>query len=227
MLNYPKPKAILFDWDNTLADTWPIIHEALHAAFTAMGHTPWTMEETKQNTHFSLRDAFPKRFGDRWEEARDVYIKTFRSMHLEKIGILPGAVEVLDYLRGTDVFLGVVSNKTGAYLRDEVAHLNWGKYFDTVIGAMDAKTDKPSAEPLLLALKDSFIAPGEEVWLVGDAVTDIECAFNAGCTPLFYGPYDVPLGYAESHPHRVEKLNHLRHARDHVELLAFFKEVGL
>ena len=227
MLTYPKPTAVLFDWDNTLADTWPIIHEALHATFTAMGHKPWTIEETKQNTHFSLRDAFPKMFGARWEEAREVYFGTFLRVHLEKLAIMPQAVEMLEYLRNTGVFMGVVSNKTGKYLREEVTYLGWDKYFDTVIGATDAPTDKPTAAPLLLALKDSGIEPDARVWMVGDAITDIECAFNAGCTPVFYGPYPVPLGYSQTHPHREPSLKTLRHVVDHNELLQLFKEVGL
>ena len=227
MLTYPKPQAVLFDWDNTLADTWAIIHEALHVTFTTMGHKPWTVEETKQNTHFSLRDAFPKMFGERWEEARDIYINTFLKVHLEKLNILPQAEEVLKFLRTAGLFMGVVSNKTGRYLREEVTYLGWDKYFDVVIGATDAESDKPSAAPLLLALKDSGIKPSEKVWMIGDAITDIECAFNAGCTPLFYGPYPVPLGYAQTHPHRKQYLKNLRHVIDHGELLLLFKEVGL
>jgi phosphoglycolate phosphatase len=227
MLTYTKPKAVLFDWDNTLADTWPIIHEALHATFTAMGHQPWTIEQTKQNTHFSLRDAFPEMFGERWQEAREIYYDTFLKVHLEKLAILPQAVEVLEFLRSTGVFMGVVSNKTGKYLREEVEYLGWQKYFDVVIGATDAPTDKPTAAPLLLALKNSGISPASDVWLVGDAITDVECAFNAGCTPVFYGPYSLPLGYTDSHPHRAEDIKHMRHVKDHAALLQLFKEVGL
>lgn len=221
MLTYPKPKAVLFDWDNTLADTWPIIHEALHATFTAMGQKPWTIEQTKQNTHFSLRDAFPTLFGERWQEAREIYYTTFLRVHLDKLAILPQAVEVLEFLRSTGVFMGVVSNKTGKYLREEVAHLGWQKYFDVVVGATDAVSDKPTAAPLLLALENSGISPAQEVWLVGDAITDIECAFNASCTPLFYGPYPIPSECSESHA------KYLRHVKDHGELLQLLKKVGL
>jgi phosphoglycolate phosphatase len=39
-----KPKAILFDWDNTLADTWPTIHQAMSETFAAMGQEPWSSD---------------------------------------------------------------------------------------------------------------------------------------------------------------------------------------
>ena len=37
---HAKPPAIIFDWDNTLVDSWDTIHEALVITFAAMGHKP-------------------------------------------------------------------------------------------------------------------------------------------------------------------------------------------
>ena len=34
------PRAILFDWDNTLVNTWPTIVECYHDTFTALGLPP-------------------------------------------------------------------------------------------------------------------------------------------------------------------------------------------
>ena len=64
------PKALLFDWDNTLVESWDAIHHALVVTFEAMGHEPWSLDETKARVRRSLRDAFPALFGTRWEEAR-------------------------------------------------------------------------------------------------------------------------------------------------------------
>jgi len=35
-----RPHAILFDWDNTLVDSWGTIHEALNAVMVAMDEPP-------------------------------------------------------------------------------------------------------------------------------------------------------------------------------------------
>ena len=67
------PQAVLFDWDNTLVDTWPVIHEAMNTTLAAMGHPQWRMEETKDRVRLALREAFPPMFGDRWEDARDIF----------------------------------------------------------------------------------------------------------------------------------------------------------
>ena len=66
----PKPKALVFDWDNTLVDSWGTIHAALAETFEAMGHVPWTLEETRQRVRYSMRESFPKLFGDEMTEAK-------------------------------------------------------------------------------------------------------------------------------------------------------------
>jgi len=52
-----RPKALLFDWDNTLVNTWPAIHDANNYTLVAMGHEPWTFEETLQRVRKSMRDS--------------------------------------------------------------------------------------------------------------------------------------------------------------------------
>src|SRR3954453_5361092 len=65
-----RPHAILFDWDNTLVDSWATIHEALNVVMAAMGSPLWSLQETKQRVRLSLRESFPLHFGERWEEAK-------------------------------------------------------------------------------------------------------------------------------------------------------------
>jgi phosphoglycolate phosphatase len=181
-----RPRALLFDWDNTLVDTWETIHHALLVTLTAMGHEPWTMAQTKLRVARSLRDSFPQLFGARWEEARKLYLDTFLSVHLERLEPMAGATAMLQAL-GTDGFsLGVVSNKTGDVLRREADHLGWTKYFRRLVGAGDAALDKPDAAPMLLALDGSGIG-SDAAWYVGDTALDMECAKNAGCRSVLIG----------------------------------------
>ena len=44
----PKPRAILFDWDNTLVDSWTTINEAHNFLMRAMGMPEWSIEETRE-----------------------------------------------------------------------------------------------------------------------------------------------------------------------------------
>ena len=181
------PRAILFDWDNTLVDTWATIHEALNFLMRVMDRPEWSLADTREKVRLSLREAFPLHFGERWEEARDIYLERFRAIHLERLAPLPGREAMLRNLAGQGVYLGVVSNKTGDLLRREVARLGWADFFGGIIGAGDAPLDKPAREPVHLALAQSGVPAGDEVWFVGDTAVDMECAGNSGCVPVFLG----------------------------------------
>jgi len=181
------PRAILFDWDNTLVDSWTTIHEALNIAMATMGKPAWSFEETRARVRLSLRESFPIHFGDRWQEARGIYLDAFRAIHLERLNPLPGRGKLLQSLTTAGIYLGVVSNKTGGLLRREVEALGWSAFFGGVVGAGDAALDKPDAAPVALALMASGTQAGEAVWLVGDTGVDMECAHNSGCVPVLLG----------------------------------------
>ena len=185
-----RPRAILFDWDNTLVDSWAVIHEALVVTFEAMGHVPWTLDETKLRVRHSLRDAFPRLFGPRWEEARRLYLDAFTAIHLQRLTALEGAEAMLAALAQDSYYLAVVSNKTGPFLRREAEHLGWSRYFRTVVGAGDASADKPDPAVVEAALAGSGIGPAE-AWLVGDTALDVECATAAGCVPVLISSFAV------------------------------------
>lgn len=187
-----KPRAILFDWDNTLVNSWPKIHEALNHCLAEMGHEAWSLEKVKSQVKQSMRDAFPTLFGDRWEEAAHIYQTYYRAIHLDGLEPLAGAVPLLDWLRAQPVYVAVVSNKRGPSLRKECEKLGWNHYFDRIIGADDAARDKPDVAPALMALDESAITqPDASVWFVGDTTVDLECAANLKATAVLYG--DVPL----------------------------------
>jgi phosphoglycolate phosphatase len=184
------PRAILFDWDNTLVDSWATIHEALNFLMRAMDKPEWSLADTKTKVRLSLRDAFPLHFGERWEEARDIYLERFRSIHLDRLTPLAGRETMLQRLAAQGIYLGVVSNKTGELLRREVARLGWTALFGNVVGAGDALLDKPACDPVHLALAPSGVAAGDEVWFVGDTAIDMECAKNSGCIAVLLGSYE-------------------------------------
>jgi phosphoglycolate phosphatase len=200
MPEFGRPQAILFDWDNTLVDSWAVIHEALNHVMAAMDKPPWSMAETRARVRLSLRESFPLHFGNRWEEARGIYLDRFRAIHLDRLTALPGCADLLEALAGDGIFLGVVSNKTGALLRLEARQLGWSRHFGGIVGAGDATADKPHPAPVRLALEASGIAAGEGVWFVGDTDVDMVCAGNAGCVPVLLGGEPLPEDFAQGAP---------------------------
>jgi phosphoglycolate phosphatase len=179
-----SPSALLFDWDNTLVDTWTVIHAALEPTFTAMGVPPWTLEECRQRVRGSARDEFPRLFGERSGEAIRLFYERFEETHLALLHELPDAGALLAGLADAGFRLGVVSNKHGPILRKEVAHLDWDRHFQRLVGATDAPRDKPAPDPVYLALDRTGPPAAEEVWFVGDTDIDMLCAVRAGCVPV-------------------------------------------
>jgi len=181
------PRAVLFDWDNTLVTNWRCVHAAVNAALESFDLRPWTLEESYQRIRHSLRDSFPIIFGDDWPRAREIFYAHFEAHHLDYLEPLAGAADLLAGLRARGIYLAVVSNKTGRFLRAEAAHLGWDGLFGALVGATDAPVDKPAVEPVRLALAPSGLVPGRDVWFIGDADVDMECAHRAACLPILVG----------------------------------------
>lgn len=191
----PSPRAIIFDWDNTLVDTWPNIVHTMNVTLVAMGQAPWTAAEAKQRIARSLRESFPELFGDRWEQARDVFYAELERAHLDMLAPLPGSAETLAHFAAQGVPMAVVSNKTSVYLHREVAHLGWGKYFGAVFGAGDMPHDKPAPDAVFRFLERAGLAPGNDIWFVGDSPVDVEAAHAAGCAPVFVRGAETELPF--------------------------------
>ncbi|MBU6141193.1 MAG: HAD hydrolase-like protein [Proteobacteria bacterium] len=190
-LKLPKPKAVIFDWDNTLVDTWPLIHLAIDTTMEAMGKERWGLEKVRNNVHKSMRESFPEIFGTNWEEAGEIYKNTYRSVHLDKLRLLPNTLELVSKLEEQGIIQFIVSNKIGATLRKEVEKIGIEKKFFAIVGSLDSSRDKPSKDPVDLALLGSDLDPAkDEIWFIGDTIADIECALNSGCRPILYAHPD-------------------------------------
>jgi phosphoglycolate phosphatase len=186
------PKAILFDWDNTLVDTWPLIHGGMQFVFENRGLIPWTLNEVKDRCHESAREAFPKLFPDDWQSASDDFYGYVRARHLDDLVLLPFAKELIESLSLLGIPLGLVSNKTKDLLVKEVEHLGFSKHFGAVVGAGDAVRDKPDSAPIVLALEQLGVKPSADVLMIGDTPADWKAAKAAGTHAIGIGAACMP-----------------------------------
>ena len=180
-----SPKAILFDWDNTLVNNWEPIFIAYKKTLKSLGLKNKSRSETLKNAKYSLRETFPKVFKDDWKKAKKIFYVVFKKIHLKKIKPMPKAEKILKIIKKKKITCGVISNKDGDLLRKEINKLGWKKYFHVLVGANEAKKDKPSKFPLLLALKKISLKPNKNIWYVGDNEIDVEFAKKNKCSSIF------------------------------------------
>lgn len=225
MTNSKLPKAVIFDWDNTLVDSWPLIHNAINATMEKMGKELWSLDKVKNDVHASMRESFPKIFGDKWQEAGEIYKSSYRSQHLEKMQFLPCALDLLDWLHKKNILLIIISNKIGNTLRIEADNLKIADKFYSLVGSTDAEFDKPHIAPVDLALQGSNLDPKKDlIWFIGDTITDVECAINSGCQPILYGEgRNVPKDLIAKQAAKKEKP--MLCFDNHQEILDYFNKI--
>ena len=86
-----RPRAILFDWDNTLVDSWGDDPRRAQLPDGGDGRSRCGRSSRhRERVRLSLRESFPAHFGERWEEARKIYLDRFRAIHLERLTAAAG-----------------------------------------------------------------------------------------------------------------------------------------
>ena len=184
-------RAVFFDWDNTLVDTWPIIFKASNAALKHFGLPQVTLEEIKIRARLSTREGFPKLFGKNWKEAQAIFYQTIFE-NKDDIKLYDNVHTLLESLRKSGYTTAIISNKRSELLHEEIERFNISS--DLTLGSGDSAYDKPHPEMGLIALKHFNLQAHEAVY-VGDSVTDWIFAKNLDMAAIAIGDdaYDGPL----------------------------------
>jgi phosphoglycolate phosphatase len=99
--------------------------------------------------------------------------------------------------------LACVTNKPTQFTHPLLGKLGLDGFFQTVLGGDATERKKPAPDALLLAAERLGVGPSRML-MVGDSVTDVGAARNAGC-PVVCVPYGYNHGVdiASAKPDRV------------------------
>jgi phosphoglycolate phosphatase len=180
----PSPKAVIFDFDNTLVDTLSHIKEAKIATLKAFKAN--IIDKTLESSGSS------KNFYQQFDESnvaavKEFFYQSYKSSTGNGIKILQDAEVILQLLKNNNIPQLIISNKTERILLEEVNMLGWEKYFIKIVGSNGILNDKPSRDPVDKAFKDMPRVSYSNVWFIGDSNVDVECALACGAVPIVYG----------------------------------------
>jgi phosphoglycolate phosphatase len=207
-----KPKAFIFDWDNTLVDSWSLIFDAVNFTMESMNMTKLSNQDIRKNARFSSKVIFPKIFGDRWERAYKIFYDFVDKNHISNLKLLDNAGNIINLLHKNSFPIAIVSNKKSDILRKEIKHLSLESKFSCIVGSGDTLFDKPDPKPALFACEVMKCNP-KDIIFVGDASTDWECAISIGALPVAFNYIKEDL-----FSNRIIKINNLLELKEYVTL---------
>jgi HAD superfamily hydrolase (TIGR01549 family) len=177
-------KAVLFDFDYTLADCTDSIVAGFAHAMPLLGHPVPEREAVRRTVGYMLEDAYTMLSGDDKEENRAQFRLHFISVVMERqrreTVLLPGGDELLRSLRDAGIASGIVSSKRGDTIQIILERLGLADCVELVIGSHDVQQHKPHPEGLLKAMERLGLEK-EDVLYCGDTVLDAQAARDAGC----------------------------------------------
>ena len=131
-----KHKYAVFDWDGTLADTYPVISAAYDYTFDKMGLLRIPYDEVKRITStLQNKDTLGYIFKERRDEAAGYFYEYIEKYHTDRLAAMPGAAELLEYCRRAGMEIYLITNKKTRFIHEEIEKLGFGAYFKKVVAA--------------------------------------------------------------------------------------------
>jgi 2-phosphoglycolate phosphatase len=209
------PRAVLFDFDGTLADSYPAITASVNYVRAAHGLAPLAEAEVRPHVgrgpvHL-LQSTVP---GADVEADLARYRAHHPSVMVAGTHLFPGVAESLQALHRAGLRLAVCSNKPVAFTRGLLDYFGLLPVFAVVLGPEDVARPKPAPDMLVAGLARLGVRADEALY-VGDMEVDVATARGAGVRVWVVPTGSDDLATLEAaKPDRV-----LEHFRDLLPLL--------
>ncbi len=170
-------KAVMFDFDMTLADTSYAIEHCTNLLASKFGLAQVPREKVLRAIGLPIDVSWKFFWGDYKDEWLEYYRGNFREVEQSMIRLFPGTVETIKTLSSRGVKVGVVSNRY--YAKRPVESTGLTELLDAVVGLEDVERPKPAPDSLLKGFELVGISPSEGIY-AGDTDIDMKTAVAAG-----------------------------------------------
>lgn len=183
-----KPELILIDVDGTLIDSVPDLSYCMNAMMRQLGLPErgeaqvrdWVgngVERLVQRGLVGALDGRPDQ--ELYRRALPVFMELYSENTSRRSYLYPGVLEGLDYLKGTGISLGCVTNKAACFTEPLLQDLGIYEDFSLVISGDTLLRKKPDPAPLLYAAEHFQVEPTRAL-MIGDSVNDVSATRAAG-----------------------------------------------
>lgn len=166
-------KAIIFDFDGTLADTLPVCFQAFQSVFKKFDDREVDVEEIKAMfgpSETGIIRANVK--SEHHDQAIEHYYETYADMHNQFVSTNEEIDRLLKSLKKKGFKLGIVTGKAKRSLDISLNILSMNDLFDVMITGDDVTSPKPHPEGIHKALEQLNIDHSHAVF-IGDSNADI------------------------------------------------------
>ena len=179
-------RAVLFDFDGTLADTAPDLAAAVNRMRVEQGYEAMPLERLRPFASAGARGLLQAAFRVKPDDAeykamRQEFLDLYAESCCGETRLFPGIAELLRELAQRHIRWGVVTNKATRFTERILAHLELKP--DCVACGDTTPHLKPHPAPLLHAARQMHLAPSS-CWCLGDDLRDMKAARAAGMRPV-------------------------------------------
>lgn len=174
-------KAIIFDFDGTLADTLPICVHAASEAFLKYDGRALTAPEVIAMFGPTEADIIRLNLANREQAEAGVrlFLDIYEREHEVRVRPNDAISEMLETLKEKGYRMGIVTGKGRETLDISLDRLGIGGYFDVTVTGDDTLRPKPDPEGVLTAMR-ALDAQASETVFVGDSEADMGAGLAAG-----------------------------------------------
>lgn len=196
-------KAVIFDFDGTLADSSKGVFAGIQYALRSIGEKELPVETLKTFIGPPLEVSFETQCNITGEKCIEA-VKKYREYYAEKgvyeLELYKDTVSTLKELKRLGIRIGVGSSKPELFLNRILEHFEIDKYFDCVSGATLGKPHANKIGIVTDAMEGLGVTDKDSVIMVGDRCYDVEGAHGAGikCICVLQGGFGTREEFEES-----------------------------